>query len=97
MGVFDRTDTCYLETSPAEIDRLIAGMKLDEEEVLVSMEEFRWELFERTIIGPLPGAPDFMLWPGLRHYRRRGEGRGAVYHLITDTAKTRAYIKITST
>ena len=84
-GVADYGDTYYFKTTPSEIDRLIREMKMEEE--TLSEHGFAW-----TQMKQLPGSPDFKSWKGARQYKWFDSKLHWFSYLITDAAKTQAYI-----
>ena len=85
-GVSDYGDTYYFKTSSAEIDRLISKMKLEEDEYFSEQEA------PHSFITVLPGCPDYAEWKGAKRYKGWDDREHWFYHLITDSAKTQAYI-----
>lgn len=85
-GVSDYGDTYYFKTSSAEIDRLIHEMKLEEDEYHSQQES------PDSFIKVLPDSPDYRKWVGGKKFVAWDDRKRWFYHLITDSAKTQAYI-----
>ena len=85
-GVADFRDTYYFKTSTAEIERLINEMKLEED------EHFSKRKSTHPFIKVLPGCPDYAEWEGAKRYGGWDDREHWFYHLITDSAKSQAYI-----
>jgi hypothetical protein len=85
-GVSDYGDTYYFKTSSAEIERLIREMKLEEDEYFSKQES------PHSFIKVLPGCPDYAEWVGAKKYEGWDDRNHWFYHLITDSAKSQAYI-----
>ena len=89
-GISDYCDTYYFRTTPEEIDRLISEMGLE-----ISRDTNPdGELY--VPIQPLPGWPDYKDWEGLHVWRDSGdyETRPWFFYMVTDAAKTQAYVVI---
>lgn len=84
-GMADYGDTYYFKTSSAEIERLIREMKLEGDESFA-------ERGSPSFIKVLPGCPDYRKWVGAKKYTAWDDRQHWFYHLITDSAKTQAYI-----
>ena len=87
-GVADYGDTYYFKTTSAEIDRIIREKGMD--------EDLSFEIYGKpdTFIKPIPGCPDFTEWEGAKQYRWMDSQLHWFMYLITDSAKTQAYIFI---
>ncbi|MBN8458233.1 MAG: hypothetical protein J0M04_10390 [Verrucomicrobia bacterium] len=85
-GVADYFDTYYFETTPQEVERLIADMKL-EEDVFGSME-----MLPKLGYSQPPGWPDFLSWEGARWFRGHDAAEHWFYNLVTDPTRTRVYV-----
>lgn len=87
-GVADYGDTYYFETTPQEVERIIAEMRLDEDEF------YGREGLTHTTVSPLVGCPDFSTWEGARQYRGWDDNQHWFYYLITDASRTKVYMMI---
>lgn len=87
-GLADYSDTYYFETTPEEVDRLIAEMKLSED------ENYGIEGLFYTPISPLEKYPDFSTWKDAQQYTGLDDKKHWFYHLITDTSRTKVYIMV---
>ena len=87
-GLADYHDTYYFKTSPTEVDRLIREMRLEEDEFYGDSST------SHTIIGPLPGSPDFKKWLEHKQFRGGRDEGSWHYYLITDKLKTQVYINV---
>lgn len=87
-GIADYSDTYYFETTPEEVERIIAGMSLDEDKF------YGREGLTLTSIKKLPDCPDFSMWKGARKYKGSDETMNWFYELITDDSRTKVYMRI---
>lgn len=87
-GIVDYGDTYYFETTPDEVDRLIADMRLKEDEY------YGREGLSHTSVSRLPDCPDFSAWSGAKQYRANDEETGWFFYLITDASRTKVYMLI---
>jgi len=85
-GFMDYSDTYYFKASPSEIERIIREMDLEEDKY------FSDPATSGTPVRPLPGSPNFKNWDGAQQYEGWDERKHWFYYLITDSAKTQAYI-----
>lgn len=85
-GMADYGDTYYFKTTPSEIDRLIREMEMEEDKLFGNDET------SYSVIKPLPGSPNFKTWKGARQYQWMDEKLHWFSYMITDAAKTQAYI-----
>lgn len=85
-GLADYGDTYYFETTPEDVDKLVATMQLSKDEVFGVME------FSNSPISPLPDWPDYKTWGNPVQYKRYDDGW--FYYLITDESKTRVYVLV---
>ncbi|RYD68087.1 MAG: hypothetical protein EOP83_01490 [Verrucomicrobiaceae bacterium] len=87
-GIADYNDTYYFETTPDEIERIIADMGLSEDRLFGS------EGLRHTPISPLPSGPDFWTWEGAKQYQGWDQNQHWFYYMITDASHTRAYVLV---
>ena len=82
----DHHDVFYFETTPAEVDRLVAGMKLEEER--------NWEAAKYSDRPPegVNWLPDMKTWDGGLHYGLHEEHSTAYYYLRADAARKRVLV-----
>ena len=74
------------ETTPQEVDRLIADMKLAED-VSGSLE-----MLPKLGFPQPPGWPDDLSWEGARWFKGHEASVHWFYNLVTDSARTRVYV-----
>lgn len=82
-GIYDYGDSYYFKTSSAEIERLITEMKLEKSDYFNPRSSVRRWYVE---------MPDIRKWDGPERYERWPDHSNWFYYLITDSAKTQAYI-----
>jgi hypothetical protein len=87
-GFANYGDTYYFQTTPNEIDRLIAGMQL------IRDESHGRQGSAPTQVTALPDCPEFASWEGVERYQHYDDSTGWFYCLITDASKTQTYIFI---
>lgn len=85
-GVADYNDTYYFETTPEEVDRIIAEMGLREN------GDYGRTEFAYAAISLLPNCPDYSTWEDAKQYL--GDMESWRYYLITDASRTKVYIMI---
>jgi len=85
-GIADYGDTYYFKTTSTEIERIIREKGMDED------ESFGRDGMSSTIIKPLQGSPDFNDWENGKQYKWMDDDFHWFIYLITDSAKTQAYI-----
>lgn len=85
----DTSDTYYFRCTPAQVDRLIAEMRLGPPRAYKSIADYPW-------IKSPARWPDLKDWEGASYYRRDGEGdhMGWSYELVMNQARTEVYIFI---
>ena len=87
-GIADYGDTYYFETTPDEVDRIIAEMRLSEDEL------YGREGLTHTSVSPLADCPDFSTWDGAKQYKGWDDKQHWFYYLITDASRTRVYMMV---
>ena len=87
-GFMDYSDTYYFKASSSEIERIIKEKEMMED------TSFGKHGISSTIIKPLPGSPNFKNWEGAKQYKWFDSRHHWFAYLITDSAKTQAYIFI---
>ncbi|MEM8956019.1 MAG: hypothetical protein AAGD22_17825, partial [Verrucomicrobiota bacterium] len=87
-GIGDFSDTYYFETTPDEVDRIIAEMNLAED------ERFGREGMFGTSVSPLAGCPDFSTWIGAKQYRAWDDDQHWFYYVIVDSSRTKVYVLV---
>lgn len=85
-GITDYTDTYYFQTTPEEVDRLIAELNLSRD----TAYGFEGNYF--TSVTKLPDCPDFSAWKNAQQFKCLNDSW--FYYLITDSTRTQVYIEI---
>jgi len=87
-GIVDYSDTYYFETTPDEVDRIVAALRLSEDEF------FGREGLTHTSVSALAGCPDFSTWDGAKQYKGWDDEQHWFYYLITDASRTKVYMMV---
>ena len=87
-GIVDYSDTYYFKTTPEEVDRLIADLKLNEDPA------FAVNRMTDYYFSPLPDSPDFSSWVGGKVFHGMDEIKNWYYYLLIDSTRTQVYLMI---
>lgn len=85
-GIADFGDTYYFQTTPAEVDRLITEMALQEDTFFAERKA------GYSSVPTLPDCPNHQLWPDAKLYQR--SENGWFYYLLHNAEKTEVYVFI---